>query len=124
MPSRLERVVDVTVPQGETVGTVNIPRNIGMIQVVLDRQPFENATTVDNTVCSIDLFDARNDDYLGGVTWSGGRVEGDGVRPGQRMLWSWARWYLNGQRRIRYVLRAPTSFQCRLDVDLFTVSEL
>lgn len=122
MPSRLEKIVDAKVRQAE--GVVKLPKDIGAIQVVLDRQPFEDSISKSETACSIDLHDDETDNYLGGATFAGGRVDGNGTRQGQRMLWSFARWPINGERRVRYVLTAPKEFQCRLDIDLFTMAEL
>ena len=125
MAQRLDRVIDVTIPEGTTQGTQNIPRNVRVIQVVLDGQPFENTTVRGENLVHIKLYDAQTDNYLGGVGWGGGVIDGNDVRPGQRMLWSSGSWPVpNGVRRIRYEVIAQQSFQCRVDVDLFFDEDL
>lgn len=113
MPDRLEKVINGMT--SEIAGVVSIPEGTRAIQLVLDRRPFENVIV--GVVCSVDLYNDSNDEYLGGVTWGGGRL--DGLRPGQRMLWSYGVWSVNGVTRVRYVLKSPRAFQCRLDIDVF-----
>lgn len=126
MSHRLEKVVDRRLSANEKVsGKLPIPKSVKRLQFVLDRQPFENKTTKTQPACRIAIYDTKDDNYLGGCQWGGGRVEGEGPRPGQRMLWSFAYWPIpKDVKEVRYELEPLIDFRATLDVDLIFEGEI
>lgn len=119
MAHRIERVIDVDIPQGITEREFDLPPgNFSALQVVFDRLLFENGIGPDEIFCDINLY--ADGEFMGGASWFGGVLDNVGPRPGGRMLWSTGIWPLqNTPSRIRAVVTAPVAFRCRLDVDLF-----
>ena len=114
MPRR-ERVISQRVT-GETKVSVPVERGASVIQVVLERQPFEQSTQNRDVMCRVEV--QFPDGNKGAVEWGGGVAPT--VRPGQRMLWSYAYWQMpKGARTVDVVVKPKRDFDCVLHVDFF-----
>ena len=119
MSRRISKVIDRVIPIGVTEETFRLPGgNWEVLQVVFDRTTFEDTIDINAENVKIQLY--ADGEFMGGATWAGGRIDGEGIRPGRRMLWSAARWPLpKNAKDIRAVATAPAEFHLILDVDLF-----
>lgn len=118
MASRVENVIDEPLTKGFTrEATLRIPARTDRVQVVLDRQRFENLSIKHLPICQIDIY--VDGQYGGGVAFGGG-VADNLRRPGMRYLWSTASWPIaKNSRVLRVVVRSREILHCTLHVDFF-----
>lgn len=122
MAIRLENAINLRIQQGQRSFSIDSTPFAGYeeVQIVIDRTRFERNTPRVDTLFAVDI--ESGGEYIGGVSFGEELVDGNyGARPGQRILWSFARFPIPSTLgpTIDLSIDAAFAFNCTLHVDLF-----